>query len=89
MNSPINGVVLSRQRHSEGTVQAGDAVLTLGDLNNLEVEVDLGLYEIRMAPRDCHHNLGVRLSCLERSANIFAYPHEPIRHFKLALSFTP
>lgn len=41
VNSPINGVVLSRQRQSEGTVQAGEAVLTLGDLNNLEVEVDL------------------------------------------------
>lgn len=41
VNSPIAGVVLSRQRQSEGTVQAGEAVLTLGDLNNLEVEVDL------------------------------------------------
>lgn len=41
VNSPINGVVLSRQRQSEGTVQAGEAILTLGDLNNLEVEVDL------------------------------------------------
>lgn len=41
VNSPIDGVVLSRQRQSEGTVQAGEAVLTLGDLNNLEVEVDL------------------------------------------------
>lgn len=41
VNSPINGVVLSRQRQSEGTIQAGEAVLTLGDLNNLEVEVDL------------------------------------------------
>lgn len=41
VNSPIKGVVLSRQRQSEGTVQAGEAVLTLGDLDNLEVEVDL------------------------------------------------
>ncbi|MDO8342748.1 MAG: HlyD family efflux transporter periplasmic adaptor subunit [Cellvibrio sp.] len=41
VTSPIKGVVLSRQRQSEGTVQAGEAVLTLGDLNNLEVEVDL------------------------------------------------
>ncbi|WP_331346583.1 efflux RND transporter periplasmic adaptor subunit [Cellvibrio sp. UBA7661] len=41
VNSPINGVVLSRQRQSEGTVQSGEAILTLGDLNNLEVEVDL------------------------------------------------
>lgn len=41
VNSPIEGVVLSRQRQSEGSVQAGEAVLTLGDLNNLEVEVDL------------------------------------------------
>lgn len=41
IKSPITGVVLSRQRQSEGTVQPGEPVLVLGDLNNLEVEVDL------------------------------------------------
>ncbi len=41
VSSPINGLVLSRLRQSEGTVQAGEAILTLGDLDNLEVEVDL------------------------------------------------
>lgn len=51
ISSPIKGVVLSRQRQSEGTVLAGEAVLTLGDLSNLEVEVDLLSSDaVRVAP---------------------------------------
>lgn len=39
--SPISGEVLTRHRQSEGPIQAGEPVLTLGDLASLEVEVDL------------------------------------------------
>lgn len=41
INSPISGIVLQRERQSEGRVQAGEVILTLGDLNRLQVEVDL------------------------------------------------
>lgn len=39
--SPVAGVVLTRQRQSEGSVQAGEAILVVGDLASLEVEVDV------------------------------------------------
>ncbi len=39
--SPVDGTVLTRLRQSEGAVRAGDPVLTLGDLNSLEVEIDV------------------------------------------------
>ncbi len=41
VNAPVSGLVLTRQRQSEGSVQAGDPILTLGDLASLEVEVDV------------------------------------------------
>lgn len=51
IRSPINGLVLARQRQSEGSVQLGEAILTLGDLANLEVEVDvLSPDAVRLAP---------------------------------------
>lgn len=39
--APVSGVVLTRERQSEGMVQAGAPILTLGDLASLEVEVDV------------------------------------------------
>lgn len=41
VSSPVSGVVLTRQRQSEGSVQVGEPMLTLGDLASLEVEVDV------------------------------------------------
>lgn len=39
--APVDGVVLSRDRFSEGVIQAGEPILTLGNLADLEVRVDL------------------------------------------------
>lgn len=39
--APVEGVVLSRDRFSEGVIQAGEPILTLGNLADLEVRVDL------------------------------------------------
>lgn len=41
VTSPVNGLVLNRLRQSEGPVQAGEALLVIGDTASLEVEVDL------------------------------------------------
>jgi len=41
VRSPVDATVLTRLRQSEGTVQAGAPILTLGDLDSLEVEVDV------------------------------------------------
>ncbi len=41
VRSPVNGSVLSILRKSEGVVQAGDAILELGDPSALEVVVDV------------------------------------------------
>lgn len=41
VRSPVEATVLRRLRESEGAVQAGAPVLTLGDLDSLEVEVDV------------------------------------------------
>jgi len=41
VRSPVDATVLKRLRQSEGTVQAGAAILTLGDLDSLEIEVDV------------------------------------------------
>lgn len=41
VTSPVRGVVLNRVRQSEGAVQAGQPVLSLGNLDSLEVEVDV------------------------------------------------
>jgi HlyD family secretion protein len=39
--APINGTVLQRYRCCEGVVAAGETILELGDLQELEVQVDL------------------------------------------------
>ncbi len=41
VEAPVPGLVLRRLRQSEGAVQAAEAVLELGDLRSLEVEVDV------------------------------------------------
>jgi HlyD family secretion protein len=51
VSSPVDGTVLTRLRQSEGAVRAGDPVLTLGDLNSMEVEVDvLSQDAVRLSP---------------------------------------
>jgi len=39
--SPVDGVVLRRLRQSEGSVQAGEPIVSLGNLASLEVAVDV------------------------------------------------
>ena len=41
ISAPINGVVLRRFRCCEGVVTAGEAILEVGDLSELEVRIDL------------------------------------------------
>lgn len=41
VTAPVDGMVLQRARQSEGVVQAGEPVLTLGSLDSLEVEIDV------------------------------------------------
>lgn len=41
VRSPVEATVLTRLRQSEGAVQAGTGILTLGDLDSLEIEVDV------------------------------------------------
>lgn len=49
--SPVSATVLTRARESEGAVQPGAPVLTLGDLDSLEVAVDvLSPDAVRLAP---------------------------------------
>ena len=49
--APISGVVLRRFRCCEGVVNAGDAILELGNLEQLEVRIDLLSQEaVRVAP---------------------------------------
>ncbi len=53
MKSPIAGVVLDRPENSERFVASGELLLTLGDLNQLEVEADfLSQDVVRMKPGD-------------------------------------
>jgi HlyD family secretion protein len=39
--SPVDGIVLRRLRQSEGSVQPGEPIVTLGNLASLEIEVDV------------------------------------------------
>lgn len=49
--SPLSGVIVRRHRESEGPVAAGEAVLEVGDMDLLEVEVDLLTVEaVRLEP---------------------------------------
>src|SRR5690606_4206998 len=41
VRAPVSGTVLQRQRQNAGPIQAGEPVLTLGDLHSLEIEVDV------------------------------------------------
>ena len=51
VRSPLDGVVLARLRRDEGPVQAGEAVLEIGDLSLLEVRVDLlSMDAVRVRP---------------------------------------
>lgn len=49
--SPVDGTVLARLRQSEGAIQAGEPVLVVGNLDSLEVEVDvLSQDAVRLRP---------------------------------------
>ena len=51
VRSPIDGVILRRQRCCEGAVAAGEPVLEVGSLNDLEVQVDLlTIMAVRVRP---------------------------------------
>lgn len=51
VRAPLDGTVLSRLRQSEGAVAAGEAVLIIGNLDALEVEVDvLSQDAVRLQP---------------------------------------
>lgn len=51
VTSPVEATVLKRLRQSEGAVASGTPVLTLGDLDSLEVEVDvLSPDAVRLSP---------------------------------------
>lgn len=41
VNSPVSGQVLRRLRQSEGALHAGESVLAIGNLDSLEVEIDV------------------------------------------------
>lgn len=51
VRSPAEGVVLERHRCCEGTIGAGEPVLVVGDLDDLEVQVDLlSMDAVRVVP---------------------------------------
>ncbi|WP_150911112.1 efflux RND transporter periplasmic adaptor subunit [Marinobacter halotolerans] len=51
LRSPVNGAVLGIMRKSEGIIQAGEAILELGDAGALEVVVDvLSSDAVRLTP---------------------------------------
>ncbi len=51
VRAPISGVVTQRHRCCEGPVQSGEAVLELGDLDRLEVKVELlSMDAVRVRP---------------------------------------
>ncbi len=51
VRSPAEGVVLERYRCCEGTISAGEPVLVVGDLDDLEVQVDLlSMDAVRVVP---------------------------------------
>lgn len=58
VNAPAGGVVLQRYRCCEGTIGAGEPVVEVGDLDDLEVQVDLlSMDAVRVSP-----GMRVRLS---------------------------
>lgn len=49
--APVGGVVLRRERCCEGVIQAGTPVLEIGDLGDLEIQVDLlSMDAVRVSP---------------------------------------
>lgn len=51
VRSPVGGVVLRRHRCCEGAISAGEAVLDVGSLEDLEVQVDLlSMMAVRVRP---------------------------------------
>ena len=51
IRAPVSGVILERHRCCEGTLQSGEVVLVMGNLEQLEVQVDLlSLDAVRVAP---------------------------------------
>jgi HlyD family secretion protein len=49
--APVSGTVLDRQRCCEGVIRAGEAVLEIGALDELEVQVDLlSMDAVRVSP---------------------------------------
>jgi HlyD family secretion protein len=51
IRSPIDGVVLTRERQSESVIEAGSAILEVGDPNELEIVVEyLSSDAVKMRP---------------------------------------
>ncbi|MCG5501745.1 efflux RND transporter periplasmic adaptor subunit [Ectothiorhodospira lacustris] len=51
VRAPVAGLVTQRHRYDEGPIQAGEAVLALGNLDDLEVKVDLlSMEAVRLRP---------------------------------------
>ncbi|SFM40465.1 efflux RND transporter periplasmic adaptor subunit [Halopseudomonas yangmingensis] len=49
--APLNGTILQRLRQSSGPVQSGEPILVIGDLQSLEIEVDvLSADAVRLRP---------------------------------------
>ncbi|WP_024326520.1 efflux RND transporter periplasmic adaptor subunit [Thioalkalivibrio sp. AKL19] len=68
VRSPAEGVVLERYRCCEGTIGAGEPVLVVGDLDDLEVQVDLlSMDAVRVVP-----GMRVRLTDWGRDAQLDA-----------------
>ncbi|WP_019594936.1 efflux RND transporter periplasmic adaptor subunit [Thioalkalivibrio sp. ALM2T] len=68
VRSPAEGVVLERYRCCEGTIGAGEPVLVVGDLDDLEVQVDLlSMDAVRVVP-----GMRVRLTDWGRDAKLDA-----------------
>ncbi|WP_018146338.1 MULTISPECIES: efflux RND transporter periplasmic adaptor subunit [unclassified Thioalkalivibrio] len=68
VRSPAEGVVLERYRCCEGTIGAGEPVLVVGDLDDLEVQVDLlSMDAVRVVP-----GMRVRLTDWGRDAELEA-----------------
>ncbi|WP_019558929.1 efflux RND transporter periplasmic adaptor subunit [Thioalkalivibrio sp. ALE12] len=66
VRSPASGVVLERYRCCEGTIGAGEPVLVVGDLDDLEVQVDLlSMDAVRVVP-----GMRVRLTDWGRDAEL-------------------
>lgn len=51
VRAPVSGLVLTRYRCCEGSVSAGDPILELGNLDDLEIQVDLlSMDAVRLRP---------------------------------------